>query len=174
MTGKPVRADADKPHFALLPGDFLRLDQLVLHRLRFVLAVQVPDVEVIGPEFLQAHLEFAECALFGFGVHLGGKDDVFPLAAERGADHPLVVALLIPAGAVEVVDAHVRGTGDHGRVGGDHATVTDGGDLQARLTEDAVSETLRRWLERRGDGGRRYGKSVRRGQCEPRSQEVAS
>ena len=61
----------------------------------------------------------------------GGENDLLALGAERRADHALVVAVLIAARGVEVVDADIGGALNHAGVGGDHASEADRGDLRS-------------------------------------------
>ena len=91
-------------------------------------AVQIPDVDVVGVELAQALFEMLHHAGFVGRVGLGGEDDLLALGSERRADHALVVAVLVAARGVEVVDAEVGGARDHAGVGGDHAAEADRGD----------------------------------------------
>ena len=84
---------------------------------------------------------------------LAGDEDVVAAALERRAHHALVVAALVAARGVEVVDAEVGGALDHAVVGGDHAAEADLGHLEARPSEPALANRRRRG---------------RFGQCRPR------
>jgi len=63
---------------------------------------------------------------------------------ERGAHHALVVALLISARRIEIVDADVGGASDDAWVGCDHATEANGRDLQAGAAQRAMFKFDRR------------------------------
>ena len=80
---------------------------------------------------------------------LGGEDDLLALGAQGRAHHALVVAVLVVAGGVEVVDAEICGALNDAGVGGDHAAEPNGGDLEAGAAEGLVGELDRASLRER-------------------------
>ena len=135
-----VGADAGEAHFALLFGILLHFKHVVSDVGGATLAVEIPDVDVIGVELVQALVEILEHARFIGRVRLRRKDDLLALSAEGRAHHALIVAVLVAAGSVEVVDAEVGGALDDAGVGGDHAAETDRGDLEAGAAEGLIGE----------------------------------
>ena len=131
-------AHSDEPDLALLLGRALRVEQVVGNIRRAVLAVQMPDVQMIGVEFFEAGLQLRQGACLVLGVYLARQDDVFSFGAQRGRYHALVLAALVPTRGVEEGDAHVHSLGNHSGVGCDHAAETHGRDFETRLAEDAV------------------------------------
>ena len=59
-----------------------------------LLAVQIPDVDVIRVELAQALIEMLHHAGLVGRVGFGGEHDLLALGAERRADHALIVAVL--------------------------------------------------------------------------------
>ena len=133
-------ADADEADLALLLGELLGLDVIVVNVGGIAAAVQIPDVDVVGIELTQALIEMLHHAGFVGRVGLGGKDDLLAFGAERCADHALVVAVLIATRGVEVIDTEVGGARNDAGVGGDHAAKADGGDAEAGVAERLVAE----------------------------------
>ena len=74
------------------------------------------------------------------GVGLGGEDDLLAFCAEGGADHALVVAVLVAARGIEIIDAQIDGALDDAGVRGDHATEADGGDFEAGAAKGFIGE----------------------------------
>ena len=128
-----VAAHADEAHFALLLGLLLGRDHIVGDVRRVALAVEMPDVQVIGSEFLEAGIELRQDGRPVPPIALAGEENVLSLRAESRSHHALVLAALVAAGRIEVVDAHVRGTGNHSGIGGDHTAHADGGHFEAGL-----------------------------------------
>ena len=149
-----VRADAGEPDLSGLLGDALGLEQIVGHLGRGALGVQIPDVEVVGPQLAQAGVQIASAppAAVWLSVLLE-MIDLLPPALQRRAQHALVVAVHVAARGVEVDDADVGGPLDHRLIGRRHAAERQRRHLQAGLAERAVREldVLRRALR---SGGR--------------------
>ena len=101
--------------------------------------MEIPDIDVVGFELGEARVEVLEqrCLIAGDGF--GGEYKFFALGGKSGADHAFVVAVLVDARGIEVVDAEIGGAGDDAGVGGDHAAEADGGNLEAGLAQGAVS-----------------------------------
>ena len=135
-----VRAHAHEPDFALLLGFALGFDQFIGNLRRVAQAMKVPDVQVVGVEFLQAGVELRQDARAGMRIALARQEDVFPPGSQRRSHHALVLAALVVAGGIEVVDAHIHGPGDHGGVGGDHAAIAYGGDPHAGLAQGPIMQ----------------------------------
>jgi hypothetical protein len=174
-----VEVGAD-PREADLPaplGHPLRLEQVLAHLLRLGLVVEVPDVEVVGPQLAQARVQVGEGFRPGPPHALAREDHLLTHALEGAADHPLVVAVLVDAGGVEVVDPQIRRARDHGRLRSGHAAEGERRDLEAGPAQRAVGrpDGLRpgRVAFRRERGVAERTKAGR-GKHEARGQEVAT
>jgi len=135
-----VGADPGKADLPALLGDPLRFEQVRAHLFRLVPVVEVPDVEVIGPQFAQGRVQVGKGFRLGPGHALAREDHLLTDVLEGCADHSFVVAVLIDAGGVEVVDSEVRRALDHGRVCSRHAAERERCDLQAGLAQRAVGQ----------------------------------
>src|ERR1035438_8299963 len=164
-------------------GGLERFHQVVGDRANRALAVEVPDIDIIGGQFLEALVELREGILFGSALGLGGKHNALALALEGRADHALVIAAHVTAGGVEVGDAEIGGTLDHTAVGSDHAAEPERSDLEPGLAERPVLEGgstgwfgsllgARRRRRRRLLGG--TGRGGGGGQNKPGSQEATA
>ena len=58
-----VETDAGKADFSILLGDALRFEDFVVDHIRSASAMQVPDVEVVGLQLLQAGFEVRQRGL---------------------------------------------------------------------------------------------------------------
>ncbi len=168
-----MRAHPGKPDLTGLLSRLLGFEQFRCHLFRAGLAVQVPDVQVVCAEFAQAGIQVGQRGLPGGGVGLAGEHDVLALALERRADHALVVAALITAGGIEIIDPKIGRALDHAGVGGDHAAEAHRRDLQAGGAQGAIAQAgLCEWRSRRGGiAGARCGSRYRQGQAG--SQKIA-
>ncbi len=122
-----VGAEASEADLTLLLGDLLRFDHIVADLFRLALSVEVPDIDIIRLEFVRLVSRSLSRLALVAGGRLGGKHDLLPLGSKGSANHALVVAMLIAARGVEIVDAEVGGARNHTGIGGDHASETDGG-----------------------------------------------
>ena len=143
--------EADLP---LLLRQPLRVEELVADLGRGLLAMEVPDVDVVGADLPEALLEVREGLLLRRPARLRGDEDLVPAPLEGRPHEPLVVAALVAAGGVEEVHAEIGGPLDDALVRGDHATEGDLGDLESRLAERALADD--------GQGGGRGGRHRRR------------
>ena len=152
-----VGAHAGKTNLALLPGDLLRLEKFVRQITGTVLPVQIPNVQVVGPQFAERRVKLLQRSLLGRSIGFTGKINILPLAFEGGAHQPLVVSVLVAAGGIEVIDAHVRRALDHAGVGGNHASKTHAGHFEAGFPQNAIAEALGgvRFRLRPGAGSRK-------------------
>ena len=157
-----VQADAGEADLALLLRDALRVEELVGDLGGGLLAVEVPDVHVVGAELLQALVEVGEGLLLRLAARLRGDEDLVAAALEGRADEALVVAALVAARGVEEVHAEVGGALDDALVRGDHAAEGDLGDLQAGLAELALADDGRGGARARAPiaGGAGFGVSI--------------
>ena len=156
-----VGADADEAHFALLFCILLHFNHVVGDVCGAAEAVEIPDVDVIGVELAEALVEMLQHACFVVRLGFGGEYDLLALGAQGRAHHALVVAVLVVAGSIKVVDAEIYGALDDAAIGGDHAAEPDGGDLEAGAAQGPVGELDRatrgsgafRGVERADGGG---------------------
>ena len=168
-----MRADAGEADLARLLGDALSLQQVVGDIARTVLHVEIPDVQVIGPELAQAGIELGQGLRLVRALGLARQHHPLPLALQGRAHHALVVAALIAARGIEVEDPDIGGALDDGGVGSGHAPEGKRGHLKTGLAQGAVGEfdllgRLRRGLfgvSQPGGGQRQSGgeKSAARG-----------
>ena len=150
-----VQAHSGEADLARLLRHALRVEQLVRDVRGLALAVQVPDVDVVGAELLQALVELRERVRLVAGPALRRDVDLVAPALERRADQALVVAALVAARGVEEVDAEVGGPLDDALVGGDHAAEGHLADLHPGLPELALADHGRGGGRRRRGCGRR-------------------
>jgi hypothetical protein len=71
---------------------------------------------------------------------LGCQHNLLAPGAEGRANHALIVAVLIAARGIEVVDPYIRGALNHAGVRGDHAAESNRGHLQPRAAQGLVIE----------------------------------
>ena len=75
--------------------------------------VELVDVDVIGPQPLQAEVDVLGHGLFVPGQGLAGDDDLVPEPLQGGPHLQLGVVVFV--GRVEKVDSPIKGPPDHGR-----------------------------------------------------------
>jgi len=122
-----VGAHAGEADLPILLGDGLRFEQVVGDLVATVLAVQIPNVDVVGAQGCEGCVDVLQRPRLVLGVALARDVDLLAAGLERGAHHALVVAALVAARGIEIVDAEVGGLLDHAPVGGDHAAERDSG-----------------------------------------------
>ena len=119
-------------------------------------AVEVPDVQVIGLQLLQAGFQVRQGRLPVLGLRLGADEDLAAILLEGRPHHAFVVAALVNPGGIEVVDAGIGRALDHALIGSDHAAEGEARDLHARLPQGSIGE-LGGGLRRAALRGRRLG-----------------
>ena len=173
-----VGADTGEADLPVLLGGGLRFEQLGSQVGRARQAVQVPDIQVVGAQRAQAGFQVLHRPGLVPGVALARDIKLLALALQRGAHHALVIAALVSARGVEVVDAQVGGLLHHASVGGDHAAESDSsgrqsGTAELLVTEPGSGRRGRAGLGRRGILGCPGGEAGN-GQRQAGGQEVAS
>ena len=97
--------------------------------------VDLPDIQPVGAEALQALLEVAHRPIVGPGVRLGGQEDLVPPALENEPEtlfaHRRSVGIIV--GRVPVIESVVQGAGQDGNA---HLWVGDGAEPAAGAESD--------------------------------------
>ena len=155
-----VSADADVADLPLLFGVLPNRDQLVGNGRNGIPRVHVPDVQVVRAQFLKAGVELRDRIRGGLRLGFAREYDLVARPLKGGPHHALVVTLLVAARGVEIGDAQVDGTGNHARIGRNHAPVSDRRDLESGPAQRPVAD--RRGLRRCRPGGLR-GRRLGRG-----------
>ena len=135
-----VEAHAHEPDLPVPPGRKLRLEQLVVDRVRRAPAVQEPDVQAIGLQLPQAGFQVRQGRLPVLSLCLAADVNLVAILLEGRPHHAFVIAALVDARRIEVVDAHVGRALHHALVRTGIAAEGQARDLQARLPQGSIGK----------------------------------
>ena len=135
-----MRAYAGKTDLALLLGKLLRFNHVVVNVGRAVLAMQIPDIDVIRVQLAKALFKMLLHPRLVWRVCLGRKHNLLPLRPQRRAKflraHADRPGRHHPAPRLAVSDQHLN----HAAVRRNHAAESDRGHLEPRPAEHFVVE----------------------------------